>query len=140
MRLKKPDCVAQIHRTGKVLIMGAKQENLAYLGARRIARVIQKIDFPIRLSSFRIHNVMCDVRFGFCVNLDKIESDWSEFCRYNPDISQQLYFRLEQFKITLIIYPMGKITTTGANSFKDNEEAIRWITPIIVGAKKSKLT
>ena len=135
MRLKKPDVTGQIHRTGKVLILGAKNEKQSYEGARRIARIIQKIGFPVFFSDFKVHNVMCDARFGFAVNLSKIEREWSDFCQYDPEISNQLYFKLTDPKVTLTLYYCGKVTAVGAKSFKDSEEAIKWICPIIHSAK-----
>ena len=50
-----PKTVALVSRSGKVVVTGAKSEDAARLAARKCARLIQKCDFPVRFTYFKIY-------------------------------------------------------------------------------------
>lgn len=47
MRLLEPRCTALIFRSGKVVVTGARNDRLARLGARKFARIIQKLGYEV---------------------------------------------------------------------------------------------
>ena len=65
MRIRDPKTTALIFRSGKMVVTGAKSEEAARTGARKYARIIQKLDFPARFADFKIQNMVgsCDVKF-----------------------------------------------------------------------------
>merc|ERR1719375_2725250 len=65
MRIREPKTTALIFRSGKMVVTGAKNEDCARNAARKYARIIQKLDFPVHFTDFRIQNMVgsCDVRF-----------------------------------------------------------------------------
>uniref|UniRef100_G3PA81 TBP-like 1 n=1 Tax=Gasterosteus aculeatus aculeatus TaxID=481459 RepID=G3PA81_GASAC len=66
MKLRKPKITASIWSSGKIICTGATSEDDAKLGARRLARVLQKLGFKVRFSAFKVVNVLavCSMPFG----------------------------------------------------------------------------
>jgi len=65
MRIREPKTTALIFRSGKMVVTGAKSEEHARNAARKYARIIQKLEFPVHFTDFKIQNMVgsCDVRF-----------------------------------------------------------------------------
>lgn len=58
MRIREPRTTALIFSSGKMVCTGAKSEEDSRLAARKYARIIQKLSFPV--SSFsKLLNLMC---------------------------------------------------------------------------------
>jgi transcription initiation factor TFIID TATA-box-binding protein len=59
---------------------GAKSEQDSLLAARKYARMIQKLDFPVSFSEFKIQNIVgsCDVKFP--IRLDDLHNKNKSFC------------------------------------------------------------
>jgi TATA-box binding protein (TBP) (component of TFIID and TFIIIB) len=51
MRIRSPRTTALIFSSGKMVCTGAKSEEDSVQAARRYARVIQKLGFPVKLKS-----------------------------------------------------------------------------------------
>ena len=54
MRIREPKTTALIFRSGKMVVTGAKSEEHARNAARKYARIIQKLDFPVHFTDFKI--------------------------------------------------------------------------------------
>lgn len=65
MRIREPKTTALIFASGKMVVTGAKSEELSRLAARKYARIIQKLGFQAKFSEFKIQNIVgsCDVKF-----------------------------------------------------------------------------
>ena len=65
MRIREPKTTALIFASGKMVITGAKSEELSRLAARKYARIIQKLGFAAHFTDFKIQNIVgsCDVKF-----------------------------------------------------------------------------
>lgn len=50
MRIRSPRCTALIFRSGKVVCTGARNEADANLGARKFARILQKLSYPVSIA------------------------------------------------------------------------------------------
>ncbi len=66
MRLRRPYSTAMIWSSGKISCTGTNSEDDARVGARRIARALQKLGFKTRFRNFRVVNVLgtCTMPFG----------------------------------------------------------------------------
>lgn len=66
MKMRNPNVTASIWSSGKITITGATSEEFAKIGARRVARTIQKLGFRCRFSGYRVVNVLgsCFMPFG----------------------------------------------------------------------------
>lgn len=70
--LKKPFTTYIIFKSGKIVGMGATNELEAYTGARRVARILQRLNFNIsKISNFRISNIMALCPLPYHINLIK---------------------------------------------------------------------
>ena len=65
MRIREPKSTALIFASGKMVVTGAKSENEARLAARKYARILQKLNYPVTFKEFKIQNMVgsCDVKF-----------------------------------------------------------------------------
>jgi transcription initiation factor TFIID TATA-box-binding protein len=113
MRLKKPRSTALIFGTGKIVVTGTKDENSSKIAARRYARIIQKLGFPVKFLNFKITNMVASG------NLD-LKSKFCNFCErekslvdYKPELFPGIFYRNN---VTIIIFPTGKIIFTNAQS------------------------
>ncbi|XP_047663399.1 TATA box-binding protein-like 1 isoform X2 [Tachysurus fulvidraco] len=69
MKLRKPRITASIWSSGKIICTGATSEDEAKLGARRLARCLQKIGFKVRFSDFKVVNVLAVCSMPFQIRL-----------------------------------------------------------------------
>ncbi len=65
MRIREPKTTALIFSSGKMVCTGAKSEDSSKHAARKYARIVQKLGFPVKLVDFKIQNIVasCDVSF-----------------------------------------------------------------------------
>lgn len=70
MRIREPRTTALIFSSGKMVCTGAKSEEDSRLAARKYARIIQKLGFPVRylllLNSFKL-NLLSFLLFYICM-------------------------------------------------------------------------
>ena len=139
MRLKEPKTTALVFGSGKMVCTGAKDEEASRTAARKYARIIQKLGFPVQFSSFHIQNIVgsCDVDFP--IDLEFISAKHQEYCSYEPEMFPGLVYRMIQPKIVLLIFVSGKLVLTGAKSKEDIDEAFAKIYPVLVEAKKRSM-
>ena len=65
MRIKKPRTTALLFNSGKIVCTGAKGEDESRIAARKFARIIQKLGFPVKFTNFKIQNMVgsCNLHF-----------------------------------------------------------------------------
>jgi transcription initiation factor TFIID TATA-box-binding protein len=114
MRIREPKTTALIFRSGKMVVTGAKSEEQARLAARKLARIIQKLDFPVHFTDFRIQNIVgsCDVRFP--IRLEGLAYKHSHYSSYEPELFPGLIYRMVQPKVVLLIFVSGKVRPSPA--------------------------
>lgn len=66
MKLRKPYTTATIWSSGKITCAGAKSEADAYKAARRFCRMLQSMQFKVKMMNYRVVNVLatCNMPFG----------------------------------------------------------------------------
>jgi transcription initiation factor TFIID TATA-box-binding protein len=138
MRIRNPKTTALIFSSGKIVITGAKSEQLAKTAARKYARIIQKAGFDARWSAglFVIQNVVgsCDV--GFPIRLEGIAKEHSTDISYEPELFPGLIYRLKRPKVVSLIFVTGKVVFTGAKTSDQVKEAYDKLYPIIAKQRK----
>ncbi|KAM3188416.1 hypothetical protein ACTXT7_000390 [Hymenolepis weldensis] len=70
IRLREPRVTCLLFSTGKMVTTGGRSEEANNLGARKCARVIQKLGFPVQFNNFRIQNVVGIVDLKFPIRLE----------------------------------------------------------------------
>ena len=76
MYLRKPRCTATLYASGCAKVMGLTSEDDAIKGARRIARIVQKLGYDVKFAKFQVVNVTAKASLPFGVDLIK-------FCKEN---------------------------------------------------------
>merc|ERR1712129_138544 len=138
MRIREPKSTALIFGTGKVMVTGAKSEEKARKAARKYARILQKLDFPAQFRGFAIHNVVCSADLGFPVRLEGLARRFPTCSSYEPELFPGLIYRLQDPKITILVFVSGKIVLTGGKSRAQIDNAFGKMYPILVRFKKDQ--
>ena len=84
MRLRDPKSTALIFASGKLVVTGVKSEADARLGARKFARILQKLGFNAKFCNFKIHNVVASVDARFPVHIARMQAVHHAFSSYEP--------------------------------------------------------
>ncbi|CAF4115546.1 unnamed protein product [Rotaria sp. Silwood2] len=113
MRIRRPRTTALIFASGKMVCTGAKSEEDSLEAARRYARVIQKLAFPVKFRDFKIQNMVGSVDVKFPIRFEKIIIEHHQYCSYEPEIFPGLIYRIGKPKVVLLIFVSGKIVLTG---------------------------
>ncbi|KAL2231509.1 TATA-box-binding protein 1-like [Sesamum indicum] len=136
MRIKEPKTTALIFASGKMVCTGAKTEQQSRLAARKFARVVQKVGFPVRFSGFKIQNMVasCDVKFP--VRLENMICGHGVYSVYEPEIFPGLIYRMMKPKVTILVFASGKIVIAGAKQKDDTFTAFDNIYPVLEQYKR----
>jgi len=137
IRLREPKTTALIFASGKMVCTGAKSEDHSKLAARKYARIIQKLDFKIKFTDFKIHNIVasCDVKFA--IRLEDLATQHRNFACYEPELFPGLIYRMLKYNIVLLIFVSGKIVLTGAKVRNDIYNAFEDVYRSLLSFKKT---
>jgi transcription initiation factor TFIID TATA-box-binding protein len=138
MRIREPKTTALIFASGKMVCTGARSEEDSKKAARQYAKIIHKLNFPVKFTEFKIQNIVgsCDV--GFPIRLEGLANAHSRFCSYEPEMFPGLIYRMQKPKIVLLIFVSGKIVLTGAKDRNDIYLAFQNIYHTLLSFKKKK--
>ncbi|XP_015586842.1 TATA-box-binding protein isoform X3 [Cephus cinctus] len=136
MRIRSPRATALIFRSGKLVCTGAKCEEDSFLAARKFARIIQKLGFPVKFINFKIQNIVATCDLKFPVKLENLNHMHGQFSSYEPELFPGLIYRMVLPRVVLLIFVNGKIVLTGAKNRNDLQDAITNIHPILKSFRK----
>lgn len=136
MRIRDPKSTALIFASGKMVCTGARTEEDARMAARKYARILQKLEFPVSFKEFKIQNMVgsCDILFP--IRLEGLASSHAIFCSYEPELFPGLIYRMQQPKIVLLIFVSGKVVLTGAKKREEIYAAFENIYPVLKEFRK----
>jgi transcription initiation factor TFIID TATA-box-binding protein len=131
MRIREPKTTALIFASGKMVVTGAKSEDLARLAARNFSRIIQKLGFTATFKDFKIQNIVasCDVKFR--VRLEGIASTHHRFSTYEPELFPGLIYRMMKPKVVMLIFVSGKVVITGAKVRENIYQSFELMYPVL---------
>uniref|UniRef100_A0A3B5L941 Uncharacterized protein n=1 Tax=Xiphophorus couchianus TaxID=32473 RepID=A0A3B5L941_9TELE len=78
--IRKPRSTARLFRNGTLVCAGAKSIDESHRAARKFARIVQKLNFPVRLLNFQIKNILSCGKF-FPVHLADVRQAYNKECR-----------------------------------------------------------
>ena len=84
MRLREPKTTALVFSSGKMVCTGAKNEEASRIAARKYARIIQKLNFPVSFTNFKIQNIVGSSDVKFPIDLEFISTRHNEYCSVSP--------------------------------------------------------
>ena len=135
MKLRKPRITASIWPSGKIMSFGAKSEEEAKCGARRVARCLQKLGFEVNFSAFKVVNVVAVCYMPFAVNLIDFTKNNSANVSYEPELHPAATYRVKTFKATIQVFTTGSITITAPN-VNNVVKGVETIYPMLFQCKK----
>ncbi|XP_055014313.1 uncharacterized protein LOC129410352 isoform X1 [Boleophthalmus pectinirostris] len=112
MRIRSPRSTAMISGRGHLSCTGAHSLDDAHAAARRFARIVQKLGFPVTFSKYKVHNVL-SVSQTFPVRLDGLHEELRGCSSYEPELFPGLYFHCE--KVRICVFHNGKMNFTGSS-------------------------
>jgi len=112
MKLRKPKITASIWNSGKITCIGATSENDAKIGARRVARILERMGINVHFCRFRVVNVLASCTLPFAIRLHKFSERYPKEVEYEPELHPGATYKLKNPKATLKIFSTGSITIT----------------------------
>lgn len=138
MKLRKPRITASIWSSGKIICTGATSEEEAKLGARRLARCLQKLGFQVKFTDFKVVNVLAVCTMPFEIRLPEFTKRNRPIASYEPELHPAASYRIKHLKATLQIFSTGSVTVTGPN-IKCVATAVEEIYPLVFDSRKEIL-
>jgi transcription initiation factor TFIID TATA-box-binding protein len=139
MRIREPKTTALIFHTGKVVVTGARTEELSRLAARKYARIIQKLGFEnVRFLDFQVQNMVGSCHAGFAVRLEGLAADHEDYASYEPELFPGLIYRMVEPKLVLLVFVSGNVVITGAKNREEIYKAFENLFPVLAMFKKAQ--
>ena len=150
MRKKNPKTAALIFQTGKVICLGAQDEETSKKAAKLYARDIRdNLIINVVFKNFKIINIVatCDVKFH--VKLSRLNAklayelskkNLEENVCYEPENFPGLIYHMGKPKLCILIFDSGKINFVGAKNRDDIYKALKNIYPLVKKYKNEIVT
>ena len=123
-RMQNPKAAALIFSSGKLVCTGTKSPGDAKMIVGRIVTQLRKLGIKIPSTyTVRVENMVASASLDKELNLDSIAFDL-ENTEYEPEQFPGLVYRMDDPKVTFLLFGSGKIICTGGRSIKDVERAI----------------
>eukprot|EP00397_Hematodinium_sp_SG-2012_P038751 GEMP01042202.1.p1 GENE.GEMP01042202.1~~GEMP01042202.1.p1 ORF type:complete len:261 (+),score=44.20 GEMP01042202.1:86-868(+) len=125
IRMRNPLVTGSVYAKGRVAILGAKTLSDAKLGAKKIARLIQRSGYSsMSFAEYKVENVTASFDLGFPVRLESMAIAHRSLCTYEPEVCPSLFYRIPNSKTTLQVWASGKMLITGSKSYDELQEAL----------------
>ncbi len=119
MKLRRPQVTVLIFSNGKIICTGAKTVADSRIGARRCARIIQKLGFNVHFQNHNVHNIVSSFCTNTKIDLYKLVSLHPSVCKYEPELFPGLKFQIPNKKPIVLIFQTGKAIITGSKTEND---------------------
>ncbi|NIQ05351.1 MAG: TATA-box-binding protein [Candidatus Korarchaeota archaeon] len=114
-----------IFNSGKLVITGAKNEDVLNKAGRVIVALLKRCDIKIeKTSPVEVHNIVASASLNEIVNLEKVATRGRYNVFYEPEIFPGLIYKMREPKVTLLVFKSGKVVCTGAKSRDDISQAL----------------
>jgi transcription initiation factor TFIID TATA-box-binding protein len=135
MRIRSPRTTTLVFASGRLVVTGAKSEELARLAARRHARAIQKCGFRTKFLDFKVQNFVGSATCDFLVRLEGIAHGYPQFAWHEPELFPGLVYTMVKPALKCLVFTTGKVVLTGAKRVEDVFEAFANLYPLLLEAK-----
>ncbi len=123
-RMQDPKAAALIFSSGKLVCTGAKSPGDAKMVVGRIVSQLRRLGIKIPSTyTVRVENMVASASLGKELNLDLIAFKL-ENTEYEPEQFPGLVYRMDDPKVTFLLFGSGKIICTGGRSIRDVERAV----------------
>lgn len=136
MKIRDPKATALIFNSGKMVCTGTKSVIQSKTAAKKFAKIIEKVGFPVKFKEFKIQNIVASCAMGFPIRLEGLQIAHKNFSHYEPEIFPGLVYRMIEPKVVLLIFVTGKVVFTGAKTIDDIKKALDNIYPVLQEFRK----
>jgi len=124
LRLKEPKAAALIFSSGKVVCTGAKSPKDSKIVIAKIVAKMNKIGIRIPKGyKVRLENIVASARLNRELNLNNIAFS-VENTEYEPEQFPGLVYRMDDPRVTFLLFGSGKVICTGGKSIADVRRAV----------------
>ena len=124
MRLKDPKAAALIFSSGKIVCTGAKSPKDAKLVIAKIVKRMNKLGMKIpKTYRVQLENIVASAKLERELNLNNIAFTL-ENTEYEPEQFPGLVMRMDDPRVTFLLFGSGKIICTGGRSIQDVKRAV----------------
>jgi transcription initiation factor TFIID TATA-box-binding protein len=149
MRKKDPKTAALIFQTGKIICLGAHDEESSRRAARLYASNIYSLGYRAVFRNFQIINIVATCDVNFWVKLSQLNADLANrlskihqeqrVC-YDPENFPGVIYHMGNPKLCILIFKSGKINFVGAKKREDIFKALQNIFPLVKKYKNEIIT
>jgi transcription initiation factor TFIID TATA-box-binding protein len=123
-RIPDPKAAALIFSSGKIVCTGTKSPKDCKIVVGKIVTRMRKIGIKVPKNyTVRLENIVSSANLGRELNLDNIAFTL-ENTEYEPEQFPGLVYRMEQPKVTFLLFGSGKVICTGARTIADVNRAV----------------
>lgn len=140
IRLRNPRTTTLLFKSGRMVCTGANTIEENKKGARRIARIVQKIYKSPRITfkNYIVQNIVGSFKVDYKIDLIAFNISNKNKSFYDPDIFPGLKFRpYSSSKATVLVFISGKIIVTGVKEIKILYEIKDYMTRLLLKYKRS---
>jgi len=124
LRLKDPKAAALIFSSGKVVCTGAKSPKDSKLVISKIVTKMNKIGIRIPKGyKVQLENIVASAKLNRELNLNNIAFSL-ENTEYEPEQFPGLVYRMDDPRVTFLLFGSGKVICTGGRSIEDVKRAV----------------
>lgn len=124
LRLKDPKAAALIFSSGKVVCTGAKSPKDSKLVIAKIVIKMNRIGIKIPKNyKVKLENIVASARLNRELNLNNIAFSL-ENTEYEPEQFPGLVYRMDDPRVTFLLFGSGKVICTGGKSIEDVKRAV----------------
>ena len=124
LRMKEPKAAALIFSSSKIVCTGAKSPGDAKIVIAKIVVKVNKLGFKVPPNyKVKLENIVASAKLQRELNLDQIAFTL-ENTEYEPEQFPGLVYRMDDPKVTFLLFGSGKIICTGGRSIADVGRAV----------------
>jgi len=131
IRILDPKSTCLAFQSGKIVVTGTKSAADAQLAARKHARLISKLNFPVKFLNFKLRNFVGVVNAKVPLRLEALANAYHKFCTYEPELFPGLVYRMTRPEVVGLVFVSGKVVLTGAKSEDEAKQAWDNLYPVL---------
>ena len=149
MKIRDPKTTALIFSSGRIVCLGAKDEEQSKRACRKFAKIIKSMGYPVIFKEFEIQNIVGSADIKDQISLTRLYMHLikktlykGKSCvAYEPEQFPGLIYRMIDPNIVILIFSSGKIVLTGGKKKDDIFDGFKKIYPLLTKFKiESKLS
>ncbi len=126
LKTKKPKISSLVFSSGKLVITGAKSEEMVHQGVYQMIDILRTVGTTIEETpEIIVQNIVASGNFNNRVINLEAANMWLEQSMYEPEQFPGLIYRLKEPKTVLLLFQSGNLVCTGAKTEDQVHQAVR---------------